>query len=331
MKHAKLGCCYFPTNVVFVDDNENFLDSITMGLSSHFRYKTFSKIREFNQFLAKNTNLLKNNSWTKPTDSLSDCSEYEQHEIAVNLHLIHEQIYNLQRYDEISVVVVDYAMPECNGIDLCKTIRQHNLNIQILLLTGEADHQIAVDAFNKGLIDKFILKEKIETLGQKLNDIIAELAQNYFLHALGGVNSNLVGENSLQQQQPYLELFQSAYENHHACEYYLIDPSGGYLMLDENGNAKWLIVKNEEDIHSYCELAHNEQLDESIIMLLKQRKLMPFYHGEYLNIPLDEWKKHLLTADTLSTNGNTYAYAMDTGFENSVIEVGKIRFFQGHK
>jgi CheY-like chemotaxis protein len=325
MKHTALSCCYFPTNVVFVDDNENFLNNVTLGLSLDLTYRKFSSISQFNQFLAKAPSQLTNNRWSRSAEDLTNTVTHGQHEIAINFHLLYEQIYNLDRYNEISVIVVDYAMPKCNGIDLCKAIRKSNPHIKTLLLTGEADHHLAVKAFNSNLIDKFLLKENIKEFTHILDNAIHELAQAYFCRTLEALSINLTGENPLLKHESFLELFNSVYESHKACEYYLVDASGGYLMLNKQGEAKWLIVKNDDDVRSYCELAEGEEeLDDPDLKKLAEKTLLPFYHGEYLNIPITDWESHLLPAKKLVIKKIAYPYGIDTGFKNSIIDPQKI-------
>ena len=68
-------------------------------------------------------------------------------------------IYNKERFGETSVVVVDFAMPQMNGEEFCRKLGQLKGNsVKIIMLTGEADEEMAVRLFNAGVIDKFLRK-----------------------------------------------------------------------------------------------------------------------------------------------------------------------------
>ena len=69
----------------------------------------------------------------------------------------YEKIYDDNRFAGISTVVLDYNM-STDGLELSKQIRRNCSYIKIIMLTGEADENLAIEAFNEGLIDKFIRK-----------------------------------------------------------------------------------------------------------------------------------------------------------------------------
>lgn len=292
-----------------------------MGLSGNFKYNIFTNIQRFEEHLKNNPSQLKKIQWSKTSELLSTVDEFGKHTVSINFQAIYKQILNPSRYNEISVIIVDYAMPECNGIQLCNLIRKINPHVKTLLLTGEADNQIAVDAFNNKLIDKFLIKENIDTLWNKIDAAIAELSQEYFYHILENLIFNITDKNSLITNKSYIKLFQSVYDQHQACEYYMVDASGGYLMLNGNGDAKWLIAKNMEDVEVYTDLSQNEdELDQNLLEQIEQKQVIPFYHGEYLNLPQHQWGDHLLPAEKLVTDVGCYLYALDNGFSNSIIK-----------
>ena len=47
-------------------------------------------------------------------------------------------------------------MPDINGIEFCQNLKDKK--VFKIMLTAEADSNIAIKAFNDGLINKFILK-----------------------------------------------------------------------------------------------------------------------------------------------------------------------------
>lgn len=64
----------------------------------------------------------------------------------------------LIKMHDIGVVLCDYNMPDMNGVDVLSEIKERYPDTVRLLLTGETDSQLAVDAINKGAIFKFMHK-----------------------------------------------------------------------------------------------------------------------------------------------------------------------------
>jgi len=71
------------------------------------------------------------------------------------------------------VVVVDYRMPEMDGLNLIKKIKSRFPHTQCILLTGNADLKVALEAVNQGGVYRFLLKPfPVAELPPILNDAI---------------------------------------------------------------------------------------------------------------------------------------------------------------
>ncbi|MGE5257152.1 MAG: PP2C family protein-serine/threonine phosphatase [Hyphomicrobiales bacterium] len=69
-----------------------------------------------------------------------------------------EGLEAIRRSGPFSVVVTDYCMPEMNGIDFLKQVREVAPESVRMLLTGSADLNAAIQAVNQGNIFKFLTK-----------------------------------------------------------------------------------------------------------------------------------------------------------------------------
>jgi DNA-binding NtrC family response regulator len=59
---------------------------------------------------------------------------------------------------EVSLVISDYNMPGTNGLDFLKQIKALYPQVLTIMLTGQAEVQLAVEAINAAGVYKFILK-----------------------------------------------------------------------------------------------------------------------------------------------------------------------------
>jgi len=71
------------------------------------------------------------------------------------------------RYDAI---VLDLAMPGMTGMEVLKKLREENPDRQIILLTGQATVQTAVEATKLGALDFLEKPTKIDTLLEKIKE-----------------------------------------------------------------------------------------------------------------------------------------------------------------
>lgn len=56
------------------------------------------------------------------------------------------------RDEQITVVLTDIKMPNVSGLELLHEIRQMNAEIPVILMTGNADLELAIEALNKGAL-----------------------------------------------------------------------------------------------------------------------------------------------------------------------------------
>ncbi|GIW55296.1 MAG: hypothetical protein KatS3mg082_1700 [Nitrospiraceae bacterium] len=74
-----------------------------------------------------------------------------------------------------AVVVSDYRMPGMDGIAFLSTVRERVPDTVRVLLTGNADLQMAIEAINQGQIFRFLTKPcSTEALTRTLQDAIAQ-------------------------------------------------------------------------------------------------------------------------------------------------------------
>lgn len=281
MNHA-IPCFYYPTTIVFVDDDPDLLNSLQLAMSDEFKCQTFISVDEAKNYIMKNQALYsakKNKYLPIVYEDLSDLS------VSVEISEIHKEIFNNDRFKESFILIVDYDMPEVDGLKFARFLKDQ-CAVKIIMLTGAADTQMAVDAFNARDIDRFLLKNDVD-YGEKLSRYIQELMLDHFVDRTKSIfdSINISGDHPLQDSD-FVNEFEGICKKYQICEYYLLDDAGSFLLNDITGkNPILMIVRTPNDMQTFCELAED---DPEILKSLKGMEKLPYVpHGNGLNYVKD--------------------------------------------
>jgi len=301
---------YFPTTVVFVDDNADFLANLGLQLDSRLAFRMFRS--PIDALIALNGNAAGPppvRGFFAPYRDRED-DDLSLHVIDISLKIIHREVYNEKRFEQVSVVVVDFEMPEIDGLEFCRSIK--NPLVRKILLTGEADERTAVKAFNKGVIDRFIRKQDAEAM-TSLNQAIGDMQQLYFGRLEQMLSDVLsVGHPRFLQDNKFAERFRQIRKNLGIVEYYLTCLPDGMLMLDARGAPYLLIVRNEVDIRDDHDIAYDQAAPAELLEALRSGRVVPYFwktEGYYTPIYRDNWRTCLHPATEFHGN-DWYLYAI---------------------
>ena len=309
MQHFSIPTCYFPSTALFVDDSRDFLLNFVLQLDEGVAYRTFDSPR-------KALDYIHNKRCELELVSQHCLSEYAQNKncpltnytINVDLAAIHAEVYNPHRFSEISVVVVDYAMPGMDGLEFCRRIE--NKNIKKILLTGQADEKLAIAAFNEGLIHRYIKKSDFNA-AEQITKSIHELQLQYFQAMSDMVVRMLsVTSPSCLHDKNFAQFFRELREEHRVVEYYLVDNSGSFVMLDDDANVSFLIVKSADDIRMHYDLGLNNGASQDILDELANGEKIPgVWQANAATPNWEDWSKCLVPAKRfISEEIYYYAY-----------------------
>ncbi len=158
-----------------------------------------------------------------------------------------------QRFALPNIAVVDYAMPAATGLEVLQAAAAWPT--YRILLTGKADEYIAVDAFNDGLIDRYVTKQRPDLV----QHFISVLRQ---LHSAPLEKHESVWRNVLrrsQQQALQDRAVQLALRDwikvHRCVEYVVLPEPFGLLALDTNAQVHWLQFEMYKDLSAAVDLA----------------------------------------------------------------------------
>nr|WP_199066070.1 response regulator [Chromobacterium sp. ASV5] len=314
--HAPL--LHFPTTTLFVDDSRSFLENLSLQLDSSLAFRYFDSAHQALDYLNDDARL--STSLEAVFAEQEDQDEWPQSKLAVDLKLDHilREAQNLDRFERVSVVVVDFDMPEMDGLELCRRIADPA--IKKILLTGKADEKVAVRAFNQGLIDRFILKQDIQAIPE-LNQAIAELQQAYFEQLTQTVREAVPAKSYRFLRDPaFAAELEKICAQLGAVERYLHAAPAGYLLRDGQGKEYLLLVKTDEELQSHREIAEDLGAPEELLAHLRGKQFVPYFateNGEYQPGGA-HWQSCLLPAATIAGR-ELWHYAI--AFETSALPI----------
>ena len=295
-----IACYHHPSVTLLVDDQHSFLSKIEVNLQEVTMVKSYD-----DPINALDTI----NHHAPPPYNLSDIisnqvlfdggySKPDQPSLSINLGMILDRLYDPKRFMEITDILVDYNMPDMNGIDLCEKI--HNKLIRRLMITGDADANVAIRAFNSGAINKFIMKQSDHFTQEVINAINLE-KEKYFIENSYTIMDYLANDQYNCLQHPkFTELFKQLQHQHQIVEYYLIDDSGSYLMLDKHGKPTWFIVRGEQALDDNFVFAEDSRAPQGILDVLQNReKLLFLFSEDDQRLPAIKWLPYLHDAHAI--------------------------------
>lgn len=300
---------YFPTTVMLVDDSLPFLANVGLQLHSQLAFKLFHS--PFTALAALNDehNEQSINSEIFSLYRYREDADFANHVINVSLDKVHREIYNEHRFAQMSVVVIDYDMPNMNGLEFCCQI--NNPSIKKILLTGKADEQTAIQAFNAKTIDRFIRKQDPNAM-VLLRNSIAELQQEYFQqveHMLSGTLS--VGAHMFLRDAAFVQRFQEIQQERSIVEHYLTWGPNGILMLDATGTSYLLLVQDEKSMQAMYEVAYDQDAPTELLEQLRSGQFLPYFwqtEGHYAPVYTD-WQNYMYPASSIHGE-NIYTYGL---------------------
>ncbi len=282
-----------PTLTVLIDDSKTFLDSLAFQLNPQIVYKVFHDSSSAMEWLFAQ----RFSAMFDPIYARSDeqTNFFEWHSTHVDLSRIYHISLNRQRFDLPTVLIIDYAMPQMNGLELCEAVR--NLPCKKILLTGQADEKLAVDAFNRGLIDRFIKKSSPDALIRLENEII-QLQQDFFSEQTRTLKVLLSSDAYSFLSDPAMEeLVSQLSRRYRFVEHYLFPHPAGILFLDVQGKATLMVIETKGGLISHGEIAQDLGAPAELLAALNEFRLVPFFSdtgGMYGDAVGHDWLSYCL-------------------------------------
>ncbi len=258
---------YYPTTVLAVDDDNEFLASF------EYRYRRKFKCHLTSSPSAAIELITQDDKKFQEKVLLSQFGDIEGEEgpniVTLRLSEIAAISEAPDHSDKISVVVVDYAMPEMTGVEFCRAVA--DCKVKRLLLTGKAGLELAVDAFNEGLIESFVLKGAAD-VGSKIEREVRRL-QNLFFKDVAAPITSIKNLHDFEffRDKDFCRLFDRLKNELKISEYFLSAFPPGLIIVSRDGKKRLLLVYSKDIMRAQFETALHAEAPSELLSILESK------------------------------------------------------------
>ena len=181
----------------------------------------------------------------------------------------------VSRFTLTQVCVMDYSMPAMNGMKVLDALASWPGSR--ILLTGRADEQLAVSAFNSGAIQQFIPKQSAD-IRHRLTDAIHSLLCKASLRHDQIWRASFTHEQTLLLNNPMITAGLEKLAVKQAwVEHIAIGAPFGIVALDSTARAVWLQLEPADRLPELAEMAASEVYDAVTVEQVRSgQKLIDF-------------------------------------------------------
>jgi CheY-like chemotaxis protein len=236
-----------PGTVVFLDDDSDYLEMLALVLPRHWHLQLFLRPTDCIAYLLQEPPFWEADAWNQ--QQLVEL--WREGKPLIPQILGYWSRYT-ERYALSRVCVVDFSMPGMDGLQALSELGDWPGSR--VLLTGQADEQVAVRAFNRGLIDQFIPKQTPD-ISRRLVEAVERLLFTAHGRHAQTWRSTLRPEQSALLRAPGVDAWLSDFCARHWVEHVLIGDPFGVLGMDAAGKISWLQLETRDGLAAMAELA----------------------------------------------------------------------------
>lgn len=236
-----------PGTVVFLDDDPDYLEMLALVLPRHWHLKLFLRPSDCIAHLMQEPPFWEADAWNQQ----QLIGLWREGKPLIPQILAYWARYT-ERYALSRVCVVDFSMPGMDGLQVLAELGDWPGSR--VLLTGQADEQVAVRAFNRGLIDQFIPKQT-QDISRRLVEAVERLLFTAHARHAQIWRSTLTPEQSALLRAPGVDAWLTAFCVKQWVEHVVIGAPFGILGMDAAGKASWLQLETRQGLPALAELA----------------------------------------------------------------------------
>jgi CheY-like chemotaxis protein len=241
-----------PGTIVFLDDDPDYLEMLAMVLPRKWHVKLFLRPSQCISYLQQEPPFWEADAWNQQ----QLIERWREGRPLIPQVLAYWSKYT-ERYALTRVCVVDYSMPGMDGLQaLAELVDWPGSRV---LLTGQADEQVAVRAFNRGLIDQFIPKQTPDIARRLIDSVEHLLATPHARHAQIW-RATLKPEQNALLRSPEIARELAAFVSKRWVEHVVLGEPFGIIGMDSAGRVGWLQLETREGLKAQAELADLEAM-----------------------------------------------------------------------
>jgi len=245
-----------PGGVVFLDDDRDYLEMLGEVMPPDWLVRLYLRPVACIERLQQDIALREADAWAQQ----EIVNRWREGSLLIPQILHYWRHDQAARFSLVQVAVVDYAMPAMSGLRmLAELTRWPGARI---LLTGRADEQLAVSAFNRGLISQFIPKQSSD-IRQRLTHAIEALRHHpdeRHQHIWRATFSPR--QHALLSQPLIAQALEGLAQAQRWIEHVCIGSPFGVLALNAQGGISWLQLELAENLNELAEMALSEGFGE---------------------------------------------------------------------
>jgi CheY-like chemotaxis protein len=248
-----------PGGVVFLDDDRDYLEMLAEVMPQDWHVRLLLRPVACIDLLLQETIRMEEDAW---------CHQEIIRRWNAGAPLIPQILQywhgdGQARYALTRVVVVDYSMPSMSGLRVLSELTDWQGSR--ILLTGRADEQLAVSAFNRGLIQQFIPKQAPQIRINLTEAIGNMLRQPDVRHQQTWRATLSRTQHELLSSPDISRVLSEVAQREGWIEHVVIGVPFGVLGLDHHGNAAWLQLEPAGNLRELAEMAHSQGWEEATV------------------------------------------------------------------
>ncbi len=240
-----------PGTVVFLDDDPDYLDMLALVLPREWHVELYMRPADCIARLQAEPPQWEADAWAQQQmiDRWRDGAPLIP-------QILRYWGRSTARFDLTRVLVVDESMPAMDGLQVLDGIVDWPGSR--VLLTGQADEQIAVNAFNRGLIDQFLAKQSPD-ISRRLVEALQRLMATTSDRQSRAWRATLTPEQLAWLRSPDVT---QGIQNvaRRWVEHAVIGAPFGVLGMEASGATSWLQLEHATRLDTLAELCEAERM-----------------------------------------------------------------------
>ena len=248
-----------PGGIVFLDDDPDYLEMLAEVMPSDWYIRLLLRPVECIELLMQEAPQWESDVWRHQ----EIINRWRDGIPLIPQILTYWKEDGTARFALTQVCVVDYAMPAMSGLQVLSELT--GWTGSRVLLTGRVEEQLAVSAFNRGLIERFVPKQspdlrlRLTKAIESLLDLPDPRHQQTWRATLSREQHALLCNPMISQELDNLALREGW------IEHIVIGAPFGVLALDGKGSVTWLQLEPSEKLPELAEMAESEGWDRAVV------------------------------------------------------------------